>query len=270
MRFRSQNQPFNSPIGFDLGKIENILISGSKTLDDKVLIVKYDAGRKKYYLIPQDIRTIHGSTSAKFVLGEDDYNYSENFIFSTITEHEFDPTNYGSGSGSSGASVNVDAFIDQTILTLGIDIMSKTQGVISLKGQIFAKHYDNSDAYDYYSFCTGRSVFYENKSFNEIRKRIMYDKYLYLFNSGNVVYVGDKQFEKVNFPNQTDRQYLIPSFATIGNTDTSFSLENSPYIEFEESTDGLYLIHIKCNPFIPNKTKYIKWFGNFELTVTAK
>ena len=253
MRFRSQNQPFNSPIGFDLGKIEDILISGNKTLSDKILIVKYDQSKQKYLLVPQEIQTIHGSTSLKIVLGEDDYNYTENLIFSVTTEHtDLTTTN------------------NQSIFTIGVDVAGKKQGIITLKGQLFAKHYDINEVYEYYTFCTGRALFQESKSFSEVTKRIAYDKFTYIFNSGNLIFADDNQYKRLNYNKVLDKQYLIPSFSTIGNSNEVLKIDNVPYIEITETTDGLYLINIKCNPLLLDQTKYIKWFGNLELTVTAK
>jgi hypothetical protein len=73
----------------------------------------------------------------------------------------------------------------------------------------------------------------------------------------------------VLFRSILQKEYLISTFSTIGNIEGSISTSVLPYIEFNESTNGLFTLNIKCNPLLKEKTKYINWFGNFELTVTA-
>ena len=69
---------------------------------------------------------------------------------------------------------------------------------------------------------------------------------------------------------EATKQYLIPSFSTATFKDSSIMYNSLlPYFEIDESTDGLYIINIKCNPLMGDGTKKIEWFGNFELTVTA-
>ena len=239
--------PFNSPNGFDLGKIENILISGNKTLSDKLLIVKYDGLTGKYILVPQEIKTIHGNTSVKFVLGINNYNYNENLIFTKKTE----TTN------------------DEIIFSVGIDIVNKTKGMVSIKGQLLAKHVDTTDTYHNFIFSTGMNIPYEQKTPMYARTRNLYDKNVYLFDSKNIISVNRQQYIRSEYLDILQKEYLISTFSTIGNIEGSISTSVLPYIEFNESTNGLFTLNIKCNPLLKEKTKYINWFGNFELTVTA-
>lgn len=410
------NQSFNSNSGFDLGKIQDILISGNKTLSDKLLIMKLNSEDGKYYLLPTEIQNAHGNTSVKVVLGQDNTNYNENFIFL-----------------NSSAEVN-----DKILFSIGIDISDKTQGMISVKGQLFAKHTNTLDEYEQFIFSTGRTVVYKNRpsdatsqsnvvggkgegriiinfdrcwrqqhdfwdawwnvekygerndwntpkrcfglnplakfcsddvrdleadwkacrdrwatrgspyddqkgliaqmddcsklkancsAFMEIYrqeclgknplpeadcrsfmkdvekvcneyfrcmeptdttckpcfesqkltsesvvtlKRHIYDKFVYLFDSEKLIYVSNYQFRDPKLMLEATKQYLIPSFSTATFKDSSIMYNSLlPYFEIDESTDGLYIINIKCNPLMGDGTKKIEWFGNFELTVTA-
>ena len=152
------NTPFNSLAGFDLGKIEELLISGSSSLSNKILILKYDSTNNKYYLLPQEIITSHGQSSTSFVIGVNDYNYNKNFVFSGKTE-----------TGT-----------DDILFTSSINISSKSQAMISLKGQLFAKHIDVSDTYEQFIFSTGRNIRYNSNSSYSLARNV-YDTFIYTY-----------------------------------------------------------------------------------------
>ena len=62
--------PFNSKYGFDLGEITNIEFSGVSSGNDQVLVLKPDA-TGKFYLYPQDINSVGGSSKTSFCKFDD-------------------------------------------------------------------------------------------------------------------------------------------------------------------------------------------------------
>jgi hypothetical protein len=245
-RFNINNTPFNSFDGFDLGKIEKILISGSKTLSDKVLIIKYDNTNNKYYLVPQGIKTVHGQTSTEIIIGVNDYNYNKNFVFSGKTETDNDSILYS-------ATINISV---------------KSQAMLSLKGQLLAKHIDTSDSYEQFIFSTGRNINYEGSISSYTLARNVYDTFIYTYDTNGLIALNNGMQYITNTLTGSDKQYLEPSFSTIGHKFEWLEKSLLPYIEFIKVSTGVYTLNIKCNPIL-NTTKNINWFGNFELIIAT-
>ena len=244
------NTPFNSFDGFDLGKIEEILISGSKTLSDKVLIIKYDSTNDKYYLVPQEIQTVHGQTSTEIIIGVNDYNYTKNFVFCGKTE----------------------TGINDLLFTATIDVSGKSQAMLSLKGQLLAKHVDTSDSYEQFIFSTGRNINYESSTTLYNLARNVYDTFIYAYDSDGLATLNNgTNYITSNELIASDQvgHYLQPSFSTIGHKFEWLEKSLLPYVEFVKVSAGVYTLNIKCNPILRNTTKNINWFGNFELTIAS-
>jgi len=241
------NNKFNSKYGIDLGKLSTISISGSKTLQDKVLILRQNSNSGEYYLEPQDIGIQHGTNDTSLTLKNDNLNYIKSFVFDKKT------------------TINDT---DTILNTIRINFSNKQQGMLSIRGTLFAKEVDQKNIFQNYTFTTGKNLPFKYNTATNYYARHIYDKIIYLYNNGELKQVNEEKFKKYEDVSTSNIHSLQPMFSTIGGTSTVVSNLNLPFIEVDETTDGIYNINIKCNPF-KSDTKTIEWFGNFEIILTA-
>ena len=240
------NIKFNSRYGIDLGSIETISVSGNKALLDKVLILRQNPNSGEYFLEPQDIGIQYGVNDNTLTLKDDETNYSKSHVFLSNSQLE-----------------------EKTLFTFTLNFKNKSIGMLSIQGKLFAKETDTNKLFNNYVFTTGRNMSYTHLASNTTLNRHVYDKLLYLFNDREFRQVGSETYKEYAYLNRIgDKKYLEPIFSTIGNEGIIIETSKLPYIEIEETSDDVYNINIKCNPFRDSTTN-IEWFGNFEIILTA-
>lgn len=241
------NIKFNSRYGIDLGKLETVSVTGNKTLSDKVLILRQNPNTGNYYLEPQDLGIQHGENDTILILKDNETNYQESFIFLNYSQKD-----------------------EKSLHNITVDFKTKTQGILSIHGKLLAKEIDNDGTYNNYVFTTGRNMSYDHISQDIALNRHVYDKFLYLYNNGNLRQASNATYN--DYSNLQDivstKYYLQPQFSTIGNQNIFIENNKLPYIEIHETSDNVFNINIKCNPLKDN-TKQIEWFGNFEIIIAA-
>jgi hypothetical protein len=235
---------FNSKYGFDLNQVQSISISGSRTLIDKVLIVRQDPITLKYYLEPQDIGIQHGINDTTLTLKDDTYHYVKSFVF-----------------------LNNSQLQNKLLFSIDVDFDNKTQGILSIQGKLMAKETLVDNTFHNYIFEIGNQLPYDHVTgISYIRP--MQNKSLFLYNNGEIKQIDDELYTEYKLTNNVTKKHINPIFSTIAIDGFDFDLSKSPYIEIQENTDNLYEINIFCNPFSVN-TQKIEWFGNIEITVAA-
>jgi len=241
---------FTSRYGIDLGKLETISISGNKTLQDKVLILKRNPITGDYVLEPRDIGIQHGINDTVLILKDDETNYSNSFIINNIFS---------------------ESDTIKTLHTLSIDFRNKKRGMLSIKGKLFARETEQStNIINFYMFTTGENVSYENVQQNKTLNRHLYDKMLFVFNDYYMNHIDDvyKDFSNLQTV-KTQKYYFQPLFTNIKESNSFLlNIDNNPYIEIDHTTDGIFNIHIKCTR-LKNNTSTVNWFGELEVILTA-
>lgn len=234
---------FNSRYGFDLNQIQSISISGSKTLSDKVLILRQDPITLKYYLEPQDIGIQHGINDTTLTLKDDTYHYNKSFIFLNNSQKQ-----------------------NKLLFTIDVIFDNKTQGIMSISGKLMAKETTVNNTYHNYIFEIGNALPYNNSSNIDFVRPIQ-SKVIFLYNNGTIKQ-PDKNYSNYDLSLEVGKNYINPIFSTIASDGLSFDLTKKPYFEISETTGNVFEINIFCEPF-SELTERIEWFGNIEITVAA-
>lgn len=236
---------FNSKYGFDLNTIQSISIVGTKTLQDKVLILRQNPISGTYYLEPQDIGIQHGINDTSLTLKDDENHYIKNTVFLNTSENS-----------------------NKTIYELPIDMSPEPiQGLISIQLKLMAKETLNDGTFHNYVFEIGDMIPHFISGTSTVYRNVK-NNALILFNNNDFRLINKTVHSSYNESDPIISIRISPIFSTIASIGGTIKEENLPQLNLIETTDNDFVIAIDVKPFSIN-TRKIEWFGNLEITVSV-
>lgn len=236
---------FNSKYGFDLNSIQSISITGTKTLQDKILILRKNPISQNYYLEPQDIGIQHGINDTTLTLKDNDNNYTKSLVF-----------------------LNNSETVEKTIYELPIDITSvSTQGLISINLKLMARETLADGSFHNHVFEIGDIIPHKIRGQQQINRNVK-NGLLILFNNNDFRLVNSQVYSSYENASSTISTPINPIFSTMASIGQDLKIQNLPYLVITETTDNDFVITINVKPISIN-TRKIEWFGNLEITISV-